>query len=140
MLGVCVVFLGDFYFTNGFASGMMLQLRRVGAAVDVAGVVAAALARYDVNAAQKAIEDGEDLPVELRTPLEQIVRNLRAYRGYLPDLLLHPETGKAEADVPPPCLHGDGEVDVGIVFTGIESSTALWAEYPKGMHEALEIH
>eukprot|EP00756_Hemistasia_phaeocysticola_P015075 Hpha_TRINITY_DN15384_c3_g2::TRINITY_DN15384_c3_g2_i5::g.88067::m.88067 len=29
MLGVCTVFLGDFYFTNGFATGMRLQLRRV---------------------------------------------------------------------------------------------------------------
>eukprot|EP00756_Hemistasia_phaeocysticola_P023681 Hpha_TRINITY_DN15908_c11_g4::TRINITY_DN15908_c11_g4_i2::g.71517::m.71517 len=33
MANVCTVFLGDFYFTNGFASGMMLQVRRVEASV-----------------------------------------------------------------------------------------------------------
>eukprot|EP00756_Hemistasia_phaeocysticola_P032166 Hpha_TRINITY_DN16395_c1_g2::TRINITY_DN16395_c1_g2_i8::g.60524::m.60524 len=29
MLSVCIVLLGDFYFTNGFARGMELQLRKV---------------------------------------------------------------------------------------------------------------
>eukprot|EP00756_Hemistasia_phaeocysticola_P011417 Hpha_TRINITY_DN15119_c6_g1::TRINITY_DN15119_c6_g1_i4::g.126794::m.126794 len=33
LLNVSIVFLGDFYFTNGFASGMMLQLRKVEASV-----------------------------------------------------------------------------------------------------------
>eukprot|EP00756_Hemistasia_phaeocysticola_P026175 Hpha_TRINITY_DN16046_c4_g1::TRINITY_DN16046_c4_g1_i1::g.117947::m.117947 len=39
MLSVCIVFLGDYYFTNGFASGMRLQLRRVQAAVDVSSEI-----------------------------------------------------------------------------------------------------
>eukprot|EP00756_Hemistasia_phaeocysticola_P016065 Hpha_TRINITY_DN15454_c2_g1::TRINITY_DN15454_c2_g1_i2::g.176391::m.176391 len=40
LLSLSIVFLGDFYFTNGFASGMELQLRKVEAAVDVAGEIA----------------------------------------------------------------------------------------------------
>eukprot|EP00756_Hemistasia_phaeocysticola_P026899 Hpha_TRINITY_DN16088_c7_g9::TRINITY_DN16088_c7_g9_i2::g.121599::m.121599 len=47
LLGVCTVFLGDFFLTKGFARGMTFQLRRVEASVDVAGVIADALARYD---------------------------------------------------------------------------------------------
>eukprot|EP00756_Hemistasia_phaeocysticola_P011427 Hpha_TRINITY_DN15119_c6_g5::TRINITY_DN15119_c6_g5_i1::g.126776::m.126776 len=37
MLGMIIVFLGDFHLTRGFASGMRLQLRRVEASVAVAG-------------------------------------------------------------------------------------------------------
>eukprot|EP00756_Hemistasia_phaeocysticola_P026888 Hpha_TRINITY_DN16088_c7_g2::TRINITY_DN16088_c7_g2_i3::g.121594::m.121594 len=47
LVAVCIVLLGDFQFTRKFATGMRLQLRRVEASVDVAGVIADALARYD---------------------------------------------------------------------------------------------
>eukprot|EP00756_Hemistasia_phaeocysticola_P019570 Hpha_TRINITY_DN15670_c3_g3::TRINITY_DN15670_c3_g3_i9::g.100617::m.100617 len=35
IVAICIVFLGDFYFTSGFASGMNLQLRRVEVSVNV---------------------------------------------------------------------------------------------------------
>eukprot|EP00756_Hemistasia_phaeocysticola_P018685 Hpha_TRINITY_DN15612_c4_g1::TRINITY_DN15612_c4_g1_i1::g.101826::m.101826 len=39
--------LGDYYFTRRFAHGMRLHIRTVEASVEVAGEIAAALARYD---------------------------------------------------------------------------------------------
>eukprot|EP00756_Hemistasia_phaeocysticola_P018223 Hpha_TRINITY_DN15582_c3_g4::TRINITY_DN15582_c3_g4_i6::g.105386::m.105386 len=86
MLGVCVVFLGDFYFTYGFASGMRLQLRKVQAAVDVAEVIADALARYDVTLAKEALE-GESavcLPEKLRDSLKTLVGHLSMFKSSLP--------------------------------------------------------
>eukprot|EP00756_Hemistasia_phaeocysticola_P031731 Hpha_TRINITY_DN16371_c6_g8::TRINITY_DN16371_c6_g8_i1::g.58569::m.58569 len=77
---VCAIFLGDFYFTRGFSKGMRLQLRRVEASVQVAGEVTAALARYDVDAAEKAIDGGEDLPEELAESFRRLLSNLRSYQ------------------------------------------------------------
>eukprot|EP00756_Hemistasia_phaeocysticola_P024631 Hpha_TRINITY_DN15959_c2_g14::TRINITY_DN15959_c2_g14_i1::g.70622::m.70622 len=47
-IGTCTVFFVDFYFTRGFATGLRHQLR-VEASVEVAAVVTAALARYDLD-------------------------------------------------------------------------------------------
>eukprot|EP00756_Hemistasia_phaeocysticola_P031729 Hpha_TRINITY_DN16371_c6_g6::TRINITY_DN16371_c6_g6_i1::g.58563::m.58563 len=79
-VGMCTVTLGDFYFTRRFANGMRLQLRKVEASVQVAGEVTAALARYDVDAAEKAIDGGEDLPEELAESFRRLLSNLRSYQ------------------------------------------------------------
>eukprot|EP00756_Hemistasia_phaeocysticola_P011409 Hpha_TRINITY_DN15119_c1_g1::TRINITY_DN15119_c1_g1_i1::g.126760::m.126760 len=140
-INVTIVFLVDFYLTRGFATGMRLQLSRVESSVAVAERVAAALARYDVDEAQHAIDNGGDLPEALVESLAQIVCNLRAYRDYLPEILLRHDTGKKTYNtVRPPRTAGGGEVEVGVVFTSIESCAELWAEYPKAMYEALKTH
>eukprot|EP00756_Hemistasia_phaeocysticola_P023690 Hpha_TRINITY_DN15908_c8_g3::TRINITY_DN15908_c8_g3_i1::g.71481::m.71481 len=95
-LGVCTVFLGDFYFTSGFASGMTLQLRRVEASILVAGEVASALARYDVDVAETAITSGDDLPPELVDSFLQLLCNLRSYKAYLPHSCLVAEDAPFE--------------------------------------------
>eukprot|EP00756_Hemistasia_phaeocysticola_P017291 Hpha_TRINITY_DN15529_c6_g1::TRINITY_DN15529_c6_g1_i1::g.105993::m.105993 len=115
MLGVVIILLGDYYYTHGFATGMTLQLRRVEVSVDVAGEVAAALSRYDVDTAERAIARGTDLPPELAGSFRRLLSNLRLYRHYLPDtLLLQDEDAAGESpSVPPPLGEGGGAVDVG---------------------------
>eukprot|EP00756_Hemistasia_phaeocysticola_P035717 Hpha_TRINITY_DN16601_c1_g4::TRINITY_DN16601_c1_g4_i1::g.180356::m.180356 len=81
---VCIVFLGDFHFTRGFSNGMRLQLLRVEAAIAVAGEIVEALASYDVDRAETAIENGEHLPKELEDSYRRLVSNLRRFGAYLP--------------------------------------------------------
>eukprot|EP00756_Hemistasia_phaeocysticola_P052905 Hpha_TRINITY_DN28230_c0_g1::TRINITY_DN28230_c0_g1_i1::g.116727::m.116727 len=84
-----IVLSGDFYLTRGFATNLQLQLRRVQASVAVAEEVVPALAEYDIDTAQTAIEvGGKDLPDELREAFRQLLGNLRCYRAYLPDSVL----------------------------------------------------
>eukprot|EP00756_Hemistasia_phaeocysticola_P018679 Hpha_TRINITY_DN15612_c3_g3::TRINITY_DN15612_c3_g3_i2::g.101816::m.101816 len=141
-LGVSSVFLFDFYFTRGFSAGLRHQLRRVEASVEVAGEIVEALARYDVDAAETAIEKGSDLPVELAGSYLRLLSNLRSYREYLPETLLRYDdesqlTSPHGGSVAAP--GGDG-VNVGMVFTDIQSSTALWEGYPEEMYDALRTH
>eukprot|EP00756_Hemistasia_phaeocysticola_P028226 Hpha_TRINITY_DN16166_c2_g1::TRINITY_DN16166_c2_g1_i1::g.4374::m.4374 len=140
-----VVLMVDFYLTRGFATGLRRQLRRVEASVEVSGRVAGELARYDVDEAEKAIDEGNDLPPELAESYRQLLSNLRTYRAYLPAALLEvdtsiPSTSPREVAVPPPGKVGGGEVEVGMVFTDIQSSTQLWEQYPRGMYEGLRVH
>eukprot|EP00756_Hemistasia_phaeocysticola_P032403 Hpha_TRINITY_DN16404_c9_g1::TRINITY_DN16404_c9_g1_i1::g.161036::m.161036 len=137
---ICMVFLLDFYFTRGFAQGMNRQLRRVKASVDVAADIAAALARYDVNEAEKVIQGGGDLPPELVDSYNRLLFNLRSYRDYLPEALLRSDDAGDLGTVPPPVTEGEREVSVGMVFTDIQSSTLLWEACPQEMYDALRTH
>eukprot|EP00756_Hemistasia_phaeocysticola_P016918 Hpha_TRINITY_DN15504_c0_g2::TRINITY_DN15504_c0_g2_i2::g.107059::m.107059 len=138
-----IVMLFDFYLTRGFATNLRLQLRRVKSSVDVAAQVAAALAMYDVDEAEKAIENGKDLPQELAGSYRRLLSNLRSYRDYLPEELLHhgdDENHRIGSAVRPPLPEGGKELRVGMVFTDIQSSTALWDSCPQEMHKALHMH
>eukprot|EP00756_Hemistasia_phaeocysticola_P011418 Hpha_TRINITY_DN15119_c6_g2::TRINITY_DN15119_c6_g2_i1::g.126772::m.126772 len=142
-VNVCVIFLGDFYLTMGFATGMRFQLRRVEASVELTGEVAAALARYDVDAAESALDSDTVLPQELVGSYRRLLNNLRSYRNYLPDTLLYDDglsSPRALGVAVAPVGLGGGTVDAGMVFTDIQSSTALWEEFPQEMYEALRIH
>eukprot|EP00756_Hemistasia_phaeocysticola_P031008 Hpha_TRINITY_DN16324_c1_g2::TRINITY_DN16324_c1_g2_i1::g.58360::m.58360 len=88
----------------GCGRGGGLQLRRVQASVEVAAKVTAALARYDVHGAEKAIDDGAGgLPVELVDSHRQLLSNLCVYRDYLPDALLQvDDDGSRCSTVQPP--------------------------------------
>eukprot|EP00756_Hemistasia_phaeocysticola_P018734 Hpha_TRINITY_DN15616_c3_g2::TRINITY_DN15616_c3_g2_i2::g.101704::m.101704 len=66
------------------------QLKRLTSAVDVAGKVAAALARYDVSGAERVIRSGSNLPEELADSYRLLLHNLRSYRPYLPAALFAP--------------------------------------------------
>eukprot|EP00756_Hemistasia_phaeocysticola_P044072 Hpha_TRINITY_DN17653_c0_g1::TRINITY_DN17653_c0_g1_i1::g.158722::m.158722 len=84
-MGVSIlVLLVDFYFTRGFATDLRVQLQRAKRTVEVAAEITAALARYDVDEAEKAIEGGEGISVELAESFGQLLSNLRSYKAYLP--------------------------------------------------------
>eukprot|EP00756_Hemistasia_phaeocysticola_P009723 Hpha_TRINITY_DN14943_c2_g2::TRINITY_DN14943_c2_g2_i1::g.143090::m.143090 len=88
-VSVLAVILIDFYLTRGFSKGMRKQLRSVQSCITVSADVAAALARYDVDLAERAIFDSEeDLPDGLKRSYTQIVTNLRSYKAYLPHSVL----------------------------------------------------
>eukprot|EP00756_Hemistasia_phaeocysticola_P019914 Hpha_TRINITY_DN15689_c7_g1::TRINITY_DN15689_c7_g1_i1::g.100651::m.100651 len=78
------VLLIDFYLTRNFATDLRLQLRMVRSSVEVAVEITSALARYDVDTAEKAIKCGKDLPKELEQSFKQLLLNLRSYKAYLP--------------------------------------------------------
>eukprot|EP00756_Hemistasia_phaeocysticola_P029809 Hpha_TRINITY_DN16254_c3_g5::TRINITY_DN16254_c3_g5_i1::g.13851::m.13851 len=128
-LAACTVFLSDFYFTRGFSVTMEHQLQSIESAVAVSEKVAAALASYDLDEATKAIASGEHLPEQLSKSYTHLVRNLKLYRDYLPDALLQEEDGAEEA-VAPPVARDGGDLNVGMVFTDIQASTALWEAQP----------
>eukprot|EP00756_Hemistasia_phaeocysticola_P019056 Hpha_TRINITY_DN15635_c3_g1::TRINITY_DN15635_c3_g1_i3::g.101903::m.101903 len=79
-----VVLLLDFWFTRGFANNLTIQLRSIQASVEVSERVAAALAEYNVDAAETAIAADTDLPSGLRVSYKQLLYNLRSYKAYLP--------------------------------------------------------
>eukprot|EP00756_Hemistasia_phaeocysticola_P017293 Hpha_TRINITY_DN15529_c6_g5::TRINITY_DN15529_c6_g5_i1::g.105996::m.105996 len=130
----------DFYLTRQFAHDLRRQLQSVRTSVEVAGEVAAALARYDVDVAEEAINGAKDLPEELGESFLQLLSNLRSYRDYLPEALLLRSTDDEELQLAIAPGEGGGTVDVAMVFTDIQSSTALWEAYPAEMYEALQMH
>eukprot|EP00756_Hemistasia_phaeocysticola_P019706 Hpha_TRINITY_DN15679_c0_g1::TRINITY_DN15679_c0_g1_i1::g.97360::m.97360 len=139
-VAVVTVFLLDFYLTRGFASGLQIQLSRVESSIKVAAEVAAALARYDISTAEKAINEGKEIPEEMGVSLLRLLSNLRSYRDYLPDSLLNYDDNSDCGVVAPPISPGEGTGDVAMLFTDIQSSTDLWEAYPEEMHEALKMH
>eukprot|EP00756_Hemistasia_phaeocysticola_P047893 Hpha_TRINITY_DN22350_c0_g1::TRINITY_DN22350_c0_g1_i1::g.177695::m.177695 len=142
MMATLMTFLGDFILTRGFAKGMQLQLTRVNAAVHVAGEIAGALAKYDIDSAEKALDDDAGvLPEELLHSYAQLLSNLKQYRDYLPDALLQKDEAdlRKSLNVPPPVME-EGETSVAMVFTDIQSSSRLWEACPQSMHEALRTH
>eukprot|EP00756_Hemistasia_phaeocysticola_P029736 Hpha_TRINITY_DN16249_c0_g6::TRINITY_DN16249_c0_g6_i1::g.12647::m.12647 len=102
------VFLFDFYFTRGFASALSRQLKTAEASVGVAAKIAAALARYDIDAAARVITEKDDLHPDLAQSFMRLLSNLNSYKPYLPHSCLIPEeTGErhesrtgTEADKP----------------------------------------
>eukprot|EP00756_Hemistasia_phaeocysticola_P018686 Hpha_TRINITY_DN15612_c5_g1::TRINITY_DN15612_c5_g1_i1::g.101828::m.101828 len=123
----CVVLLVDYFLTRNFAYNLRIQLQRVKSSVEVAVEIASALAKYDVDVAEEAIAQGENLPEELAESFRSLLGNLRSYRDFLPDALL---SGSVVAPDSPrggwfgvaPPVGIDGRGDVGMVFTDIQSS------------------
>eukprot|EP00756_Hemistasia_phaeocysticola_P028239 Hpha_TRINITY_DN16166_c9_g1::TRINITY_DN16166_c9_g1_i1::g.4411::m.4411 len=121
-----------------------LQERRERSGIGVALEIAAALVRYDVDGAERAIDSTEagDLPDELVRTYQLLLLNLRSYKDYLPEAIFNDERDKeSRPSVMPPALGQEGwEVEVGMVFTDIQSSTALWEAHPNEMYDALRTH
>eukprot|EP00756_Hemistasia_phaeocysticola_P032332 Hpha_TRINITY_DN16402_c1_g1::TRINITY_DN16402_c1_g1_i1::g.160946::m.160946 len=85
-----MILVGDFILTRGFAHSLETQLRRVRASVEVAGSIAGALVRYNVDEAEDVIDAGAELPEEMKKSFRQLVVNLRSYRPFLPHSVLVP--------------------------------------------------
>eukprot|EP00756_Hemistasia_phaeocysticola_P006359 Hpha_TRINITY_DN13792_c0_g1::TRINITY_DN13792_c0_g1_i1::g.142498::m.142498 len=82
----------DYYMTRAFTRHLETQLRHVGGAVSVAADIGAALARYDIDFAEKAFEENkEHLPEELADSYRLLLHNLLMYRPYLPAALFASE-------------------------------------------------
>eukprot|EP00755_Sulcionema_specki_P027170 Sspe_Gene.87267::Locus_58352_Transcript_1_1_Confidence_1.000_Length_1080::g.87267::m.87267 len=133
-------FVLDFIFTRSFAEGMAAEQARSQSAVDTAGRVANALAAFNLEEAEEALLETTDS--DLCTAFRVLLANLRSYRPYLPEALFHGEpTGSPEDEDPtcrrPPGMDGSA---VYIVFTDIQSSSALWESSPAAMRDAMAIH
>eukprot|EP00756_Hemistasia_phaeocysticola_P033910 Hpha_TRINITY_DN16490_c9_g1::TRINITY_DN16490_c9_g1_i1::g.159957::m.159957 len=135
----------DYYLTSSFANGMKTQFQLVNSSIEAAACVAGALAKYDVDRAEDVISKSkDDLPEELVVSYLELLSNLRSYKDYLPESLWvrEDEGGARVPDKVPGVVTGENTASatVGMVFTDIQSSTALWDAYPQGMYEALQTH
>eukprot|EP01065_Artemidia_motanka_P028776 TRINITY_DN3438_c0_g3_i1.p1 TRINITY_DN3438_c0_g3~~TRINITY_DN3438_c0_g3_i1.p1 ORF type:complete len:812 (+),score=200.23 TRINITY_DN3438_c0_g3_i1:66-2438(+) len=146
-LAYVLVFLYDFYVTQGFARNMRHQMKLVSTAVEVCDIITNHVSRYEVEAARELIssDSGRQLPEGLHHSYLRLLSNLESYKPYLPDSLLFTEASTTDdnewlSPARPPG-EGDGdEADVCIVFSDIQSSTALWEEYHQAMYEGLQMH
>ena len=78
-------------------------------------------------------------PDKLQECFGKIISNISEYRRYLPDAILyHSKDNISESGrfIQPP----ENDSDVTIVFTDVQSSTALWDALADGMAAALRIH
>eukprot|EP00665_Eupelagonemidae_sp_cell47_P002236 gene2236-biopygen6922 len=77
-----IIFILDFRFTRGFATGMRQKQAALEAAISVAEEVGVRLAEYDTLGAG-ALADGAEadaLPPRMRDALRRLVANLQEYR------------------------------------------------------------
>ena len=81
------VFFFDFIFTRGFASAVLEERKLILASVDTTQHIAMALSRFDLEQSTSLLNDA-CIPEELRCALEQILKNLRSYKPYLPQSCL----------------------------------------------------
>ena len=84
------VFILDFLATRGFAVSVLLERNRIIASVDAANLIATSLSRFDLDGAERLLDDN-NIPVGLRIAFNEILRNLRSYKPYLPHSCLPPE-------------------------------------------------
>eukprot|EP01065_Artemidia_motanka_P005305 TRINITY_DN12572_c0_g1_i2.p1 TRINITY_DN12572_c0_g1~~TRINITY_DN12572_c0_g1_i2.p1 ORF type:complete len:505 (+),score=83.50 TRINITY_DN12572_c0_g1_i2:56-1570(+) len=80
----------DYHFTRGFERELRRQLQRIRAAVQVSEDVAAEMCKYNVDRAEAVVwgPEGDLLPDGLQRAYGELLRNLRAYRSYLPQSCL----------------------------------------------------
>ncbi|KAJ9457613.1 Adenylate cyclase [Diplonema papillatum] len=137
------VFYLDYFITRGFASRVHEEKAKVQASIDAAHRIALSLAEFDLESARADLEACADLPEQLSASFRDIVRNLEAYRPYLPDALFDELHNKKYVGGGDSISSGQPGVNTGkacIVFTDIESSTATWEDCPDGMKRGLKLH
>eukprot|EP00755_Sulcionema_specki_P028944 Sspe_Gene.17595::Locus_6250_Transcript_1_1_Confidence_1.000_Length_2718::g.17595::m.17595 len=85
----CFIFLSDFTITRRFAYGMQRESALVRQSIITAERVATALARFDLNQAEEALDEAtnNNASQDLTEAFRDILANLRTYRPYLPDAL-----------------------------------------------------
>ena len=140
------VFLIDFIATRGFATEILKEQAAMERTVQAVQEIATLLARYDVEAVARMLDDSEAerlLPADIHAVLTRMEENLRRYRPYLPAALFEEELSDFTSSFAtqnahtPPGLHDDHAT---IVFTDIRSSVSIWESAPDGMRAGMRIH
>eukprot|EP01062_Namystynia_karyoxenos_P049826 TRINITY_DN3834_c0_g1_i1.p1 TRINITY_DN3834_c0_g1~~TRINITY_DN3834_c0_g1_i1.p1 ORF type:complete len:979 (+),score=204.15 TRINITY_DN3834_c0_g1_i1:101-2938(+) len=152
-----ITLLLDYYITRQFAQSMRKQLALVDAGVRVSETITELIASYAVQEAQVVVDgpEGLQLPPALCRSYRQLLANLEAYRPFLPDWVLMPDSDRPtqlsySQQSPSPVASG-GELtrapglgvdtpSVCVIFTDVQSSTQLWELHPVGMAEGLRVH
>ena len=144
-----LVFMLDFYCTRSFCTQLYREKDRIEASVSAANDVAQSLALFDLRSAEVSLVEASDrIPERMATALETLLGNLKEYRPYLPEALFSAmdETVESAVITAPGkgCRSSEEEVsqevEVGILFSDIVSSTSSWEAYPDAMRIALRIH
>eukprot|EP01062_Namystynia_karyoxenos_P058454 TRINITY_DN4999_c1_g2_i1.p1 TRINITY_DN4999_c1_g2~~TRINITY_DN4999_c1_g2_i1.p1 ORF type:complete len:743 (+),score=143.18 TRINITY_DN4999_c1_g2_i1:74-2230(+) len=92
-VGLIVLFV-DYHATRGFAEGMQMQTGRLIASVNLAEQIADSLARFDLESAQRSLDDhNKALPEVLSRSFSRLLGNLASYRPYLPQSCLATDDG-----------------------------------------------
>eukprot|EP01063_Lacrimia_lanifica_P010971 TRINITY_DN1774_c0_g1_i3.p1 TRINITY_DN1774_c0_g1~~TRINITY_DN1774_c0_g1_i3.p1 ORF type:complete len:799 (+),score=180.69 TRINITY_DN1774_c0_g1_i3:77-2398(+) len=138
-----LVFILDYFLTRGFADEVLNEKAKMAAAVQAAEDIARSLARFDLEAAARYLENHPELPDELAESLETLLVNLGSYHPYLPTELFRTGGGGSPRASPSDArTYVPGLVDrkVALVFTDIRCSTELW-EHSSGtaMEDSLNL-
>eukprot|EP01060_Flectonema_neradi_P028788 TRINITY_DN3879_c0_g1_i19.p1 TRINITY_DN3879_c0_g1~~TRINITY_DN3879_c0_g1_i19.p1 ORF type:complete len:571 (+),score=85.94 TRINITY_DN3879_c0_g1_i19:304-2016(+) len=86
-LGKVIIFLVNFACTRSFAKAAVDERNRILASIDAANRIATSLSRFDLEAASSLLDDAA-IPSDLKLAFEQILKNLRSYKPYLPQSVL----------------------------------------------------
>eukprot|EP00756_Hemistasia_phaeocysticola_P030762 Hpha_TRINITY_DN16308_c2_g9::TRINITY_DN16308_c2_g9_i1::g.58766::m.58766 len=76
----------DYFLTHRFAADLRTQLSRLESVASVSEEVTAALARYDVAAATRALNttSARDIPARMRQALETMLENMHQFKAAMP--------------------------------------------------------
>eukprot|EP00659_Diplonema_papillatum_P005231 gene5231-7977_t len=96
------IFLLDFALTRWFSDQVLSEKARMEASVQAANAIASALAAFDLPGARDSLNTATagNLPPELADALEKLLRNLTAYRPYLPDALFDQDDPEFQRSAP----------------------------------------
>ena len=141
------VLLVDFAATRGFAESAEREKAATGRTIETVEAIAQLLAGYDVDTVAEMLQEAEAegrLPAAMHEALHRLEQNLRAYRPYLPAVLLeeqqHSPDGAGQPCVPPAAAPGAKSERAAIVFTDIRASTSIWEAAPEAMKKAMAVH
>ena len=143
-----IVLVVDFMATRGFAESAEREKAAMGRTIETVEAIARLLAGYDVDTVAEMLQEAEAegrLPAAMHEALHRLEQNLRAYRSYLPAVLLeeqqqHSPDGAGRPCVPPAAAPGANSERAAIVFTDIRASTSIWEAAPEAMKKAMVVH
>eukprot|EP01065_Artemidia_motanka_P020229 TRINITY_DN24227_c0_g1_i1.p1 TRINITY_DN24227_c0_g1~~TRINITY_DN24227_c0_g1_i1.p1 ORF type:complete len:1039 (+),score=214.93 TRINITY_DN24227_c0_g1_i1:317-3118(+) len=116
-----LTFLLDFYFTRGFASAMRQKHAQIQATVRLAEELAVLLSRYATGDAKHVVDEhGGELPENMQTAFETLLRNLELYRPFLPQSMLPENLDSNESD--------QDTDHVGSVKLDVDDRTEAWSD------------
>ena len=137
------VLLIDFIATRGFAESAEREKAAMGRTIETVEAIAQLLAGYTVAEMLQEAEAEGRLPAAMHEALHRLEQNLRAYRPYLPAVLLEEQhlsnssVSQRSAAVAAP---GAKSERAAIVFTDIRASTSIWEAAPDAMKKAMVVH
>ena len=140
-----LVLLVDFMATRGFADSAEREKAAMARTIETVEAIAQLLAGYDVDTVAEMLQEAEAegwLPAAMHEALHRLGQNLRAYRPYLPAVLLEEQQhdGAGQPCVPPAAAPGAKCERAAIVFTDIRASTSIWEAGAEAMKKAMVVH